>query len=42
MTDLFLMLLLLVVLLVLDALAYEFGADSRTFHDPSGTPWPGF
>jgi hypothetical protein len=42
MPDIVLMLLLLVILLVVDALAYEFGADSRTFRDPSGMGWPGF
>ena len=42
MTDIVLMLLLLAVLLVLDALAYEFGADGRTFRGPSGVSWPGY
>jgi hypothetical protein len=42
MTDTVLMLLLLAALIVVDVLAYEFGADSRKFRDPWGTGWPGF
>ena len=42
MPDLVLMLLLLVALIAFDVLAYDFGADSRKFRDPSGMAWPGF
>jgi len=42
MSDLVWMLLLLAALIAFDVLAYDFGADSRKFRNPTGTGWPGF
>jgi hypothetical protein len=42
MTDILLVVLLVAALVVLDILAIEFGADSRTLRDPSRLPLPSY